>query len=125
MGGGAATWGLAACARARCGPRARLESWRAVLTWLDWQRTLAERAISALEAELAAEAARRPPPPPPQWKLESLRTGSGPQRLFVHIGDCAMGRGKPISREEARRTLTEGIDPWPYCSPENLLGMTS
>lgn len=41
------------------------------------------------------------------------------------MGDCPMGGGKPISREEARRTLAEGAEPCPCCSPENLLGMTS
>ncbi|MGW0365901.1 DUF6233 domain-containing protein [Streptomyces sp. NPDC002990] len=35
------------------------------------------------------------------------------------------GGGKPISRAEARRTLAEGVEPCPYCSPENPLGMTS
>ncbi|WP_331722647.1 DUF6233 domain-containing protein [Streptomyces sp. NBC_00122] len=104
---------------------ARLESWRAVQAWLAWQQRQAGQAIRALEAELAAEAARRPPPPPPDWKLESIRTGSGPKALRVHVGDCSMGGGKPISREEARRTLAEGVEPCPYCSPENLLGMTS
>ncbi|MFI5987334.1 DUF6233 domain-containing protein [Streptomyces sp. NPDC051555] len=107
------------------GLEARLESWRAVLAWLGWQQKLAERAITALEAELATEAARRPPPAPPEWKVESIRTGAGLRGLFVHVGDCAMGGGKPIGREAARRTLAEGIDPCPYCSPENLLGMTS
>ncbi|MFE3556975.1 DUF6233 domain-containing protein [Streptomyces sp. NPDC059193] len=103
---------------------ARLESWRAVRAWLGWQQKLAERTISELEAELAAEAARRPPPPPPDWKLESIRTGSGPKALRVHVGDCAMSGGKPLGREEARRMLAEGVEPCPYCSPENALGMT-
>ncbi|OKK16295.1 hypothetical protein AMK16_26995 [Streptomyces sp. CB00455] len=65
---------------------ARLESWRAVRTWLGWQQKLAERAISELEAELAAEPARRPPPQPPDWKLESIRTGSGPRRCASTLG---------------------------------------
>ncbi|MFJ7209425.1 hypothetical protein ACIQWR_38570 [Streptomyces sp. NPDC098789] len=41
------------------GVRARLESWRAVSAWLGSQQKVAGRAISALETELAAEAARR------------------------------------------------------------------
>ncbi|MFD3550464.1 DUF6233 domain-containing protein [Streptomyces sp. NPDC058655] len=87
-----------------------------------WQQRQAGQAIRALEAELAA---RRPPPPPPDWKLESIRTGSGPKALRVHVGNCSMGGGKPISREEARQTLAGGVEPCPYCSPENPLGMTS
>lgn len=105
-------------------PEARLESWRTVRAWLGWQLKLADRGISELEKELAAEAARRPPPPPPDWKLESIRTGSGPKALRVHVGDCAMSGGKPLGREEARRILAEGVEPCPYCSPENALGMT-
>ncbi|MFF4433882.1 DUF6233 domain-containing protein [Streptomyces sp. NPDC001513] len=77
-----------------------------------------------MEVEPAAEAARRPPPPPPGWKLESIRTGAGPKALHVHVGDCAMSGGKPLSREEARRMLAEGVEPCPCCSPENALGMT-
>ncbi|MFD8952514.1 hypothetical protein ACFV0B_27090 [Streptomyces xanthophaeus] len=46
---------------------ARLESWRTVRAWLGLQQKLAERAISELEVELAAEAARRPLPTPPEW----------------------------------------------------------
>ncbi|MFD3940048.1 DUF6233 domain-containing protein [Streptomyces sp. NPDC058611] len=105
-------------------PEARLESWRAVRAWLGWQQKLADRAISQLEGELASEAARRPPPAPPDWKLESIRTGSGPKALRVHVGDCAMSGGKPLGRKEARRMLAEGVEPCPYCNPENPLGMT-
>ncbi|MGW6861399.1 DUF6233 domain-containing protein [Streptomyces xanthophaeus] len=106
------------------GLEARLESWRAVRAWLGWQQKLAERAIGELEVELAAEAACRPPPPPPDWKLESVRTGSGPRALRLHVGDCAMSGGKALGREEARRMLAEGVEPCPFCSPENALGMT-
>ncbi|MGP3691018.1 DUF6233 domain-containing protein [Streptomyces sp. IBSNAI002] len=102
---------------------ARLESWRAVLAWLSWQQRQAEEKVRALEAELAVAQARRPPPPPPDWKLESIRTGSGAKALSVHAGDCSMGDGKPVGREEARRLLAAGIAPCPFCSPENLLGM--
>lgn len=102
----------------------RLDSWRAVLAWLSWQQRQAEEKVRSLEAELAAVQARRPPPSPPDWKLESIRTSSGPKALHVHVGACTMGDGKPISREEARRMLTDGIEPCPYCSPENPLGMT-
>ncbi|MFD9307812.1 DUF6233 domain-containing protein [Streptomyces sp. NPDC060048] len=77
-----------------------------------------------LEAELAAEAVRRPPPPPPDWKLESIRTGAGPKALRVHVGDCAMSGGKPLGRKEARRMLSESVEPCPYCRPGNALGMT-
>ncbi|MGW6576352.1 hypothetical protein ACWGAN_29855 [Streptomyces sp. NPDC054945] len=88
---------------------ARLESWRAVRAWLGWQQKLADRTINGLEAELAAEAARRPPPPPPDWKPESLRTGSGPKALRVHLGDCTMSGGRPLGREEVRRRERQSV----------------
>ncbi|MFD3939899.1 DUF6233 domain-containing protein [Streptomyces sp. NPDC058611] len=68
-----------------------------------------------------------PPAPASAAGLEtrSIRTGSGPKALRVHVGDCAMSGGKPLGCEEARRMLAEGIEPCPYCSPENPLGMTS
>ncbi|MFD3717021.1 DUF6233 domain-containing protein [Streptomyces sp. NPDC058674] len=103
---------------------ARLESWRAVAAWLAWQQRQAAQTIAALEAELAEVQARRPPPPPPEWKVEGIRTGSGVKGLRVHAGDCSMGRGKPTDAEQVRRMLAEGIEPCPYCSPDNMLGVT-
>ncbi|MDD9383116.1 DUF6233 domain-containing protein [Streptomyces sp. ZAF1911] len=119
---------------------ARLQQWRAVQAWLAWQQRQASQAISALEAELAAAPSHRPGPPRhpaprrsapapvpvsvPDWKVESIRTGHGPKPLNVHVGDCTMGGGKAISRDEARRLITEGVEPCPFCSPENALGMT-
>ncbi|MFC8957384.1 DUF6233 domain-containing protein [Streptomyces sp. NPDC057101] len=55
---------------------------------------------------------------------DGFGTGSGPKALRVHVGNFTLGGGKPISREEARRTLAKGVEPCPYCSPENRLGMT-
>ncbi|MFD3808968.1 DUF6233 domain-containing protein [Streptomyces sp. NPDC058611] len=42
----------------------------------------------------------------------------GPRR------DCSMGRGKPADAEQVRRMLAEGIEACPYCSPDNMLGVT-
>ena len=103
---------------------ARLENWRVVLAWLSWQQRQAERMVRTLETELAAAKARRPPPEPPDWKLETARTASGPKATRVHASDCSMGDGRPVSRDQARRALAEGIEPCPYCNPENTLGMT-
>ncbi|WP_405675997.1 DUF6233 domain-containing protein [Streptomyces xanthophaeus] len=33
-------------------------------------------------------------------------------------------RRKALGREEARRMLAQGVEPCPFCSPENALGMT-
>ncbi|MFF1414056.1 DUF6233 domain-containing protein [Streptomyces sp. NPDC058289] len=116
---------------------ARLEQWRAVRAWLAWQQRQTEQTIRALEAQLAASspgrstsrqpAPRRPVPAPvsvPDWKVESMRTAEGPKPYSVHVGECAMGEGRAISRDEARRLLAEGVEACPFCSPENALGMT-
>ncbi|WP_327310037.1 DUF6233 domain-containing protein (plasmid) [Streptomyces sp. NBC_01298] len=120
---------------------ARLESWRAVRAYLAWQQRQAEQAIRDLEAQLAAAARRqhapprpgprRPPPPsvaggmpvPPDWKVESMRGRDGPVPMSVHVGACTMGEGRAVSRDEARRLIAEGVEPCPFCSPENSLGM--
>ncbi|WP_412556276.1 DUF6233 domain-containing protein [Streptomyces glaucescens] len=70
----------------------------------------------------AAEAARRLAPAPPEWRLQSIRTMAGPKALRVQAGDCSMGGAKPVGREETRRLLTEGVEPWPYRSPDKALG---
>ncbi|MEU9000434.1 DUF6233 domain-containing protein [Streptomyces sp. NPDC048551] len=103
--------------------------------WLGWQQRQADQAIRDLEAQLAAAASHRAGPrqPPPQavvvarpeWTVTSIRTAHGPKSLNVHIGSCTFDdHGKAISRDEARRLITEGVETCPFCSPENALGMT-
>ncbi|GLV88453.1 hypothetical protein Slala03_81420 [Streptomyces lavendulae subsp. lavendulae] len=87
-------------------------------------------AVSPPRPGLRQPASYRPPPPGvvvarPAWKVTSIRTAHGPKPLSVHVGDCTMDDyGRGISRDEARRLITEGVEPCPYCSPENALGMT-
>ncbi|WP_404953002.1 DUF6233 domain-containing protein [Streptomyces sp. 147326] len=55
------------------------------------------------------------------------RSCRGSSRALSGAGQDADGSGRPgepISCEEARRVLTEGIEPCPYCSPEIPLGTT-
>ncbi|MFE6072131.1 DUF6233 domain-containing protein [Streptomyces sp. NPDC056525] len=59
------------------------------------------------------EAALRPIrqlPEGPGWVLSFLREGGLPVADRVHIGDCRLAppHRKPLSREEARRALTDG-----------------
>ncbi|WP_406368161.1 DUF6233 domain-containing protein [Streptomyces sp. NBC_01546] len=105
------------------GVQARLDQWRAVRAWLQWQQRQVEEKIHGLEAELAAEQSRRPLPPPPDWKAESIRTAAGARPLRVHVGDCIMGNGKPIDRDQARRMLADNVEACPYCNPDNALGL--
>ncbi|MFD6915986.1 DUF6233 domain-containing protein [Streptomyces virginiae] len=63
-------------------------------------------------------------PQPSPSTANSTTWRASPKAYRVHVGDCAMSGGKPLGREEARRVLAGGIEPCPYCSPENALGMT-
>lgn len=49
-------------------------------------------------------------PEGPGWVMSYLREGGHPVADSVHIGDCKLaGRQKrPLSRDDARRALTEG-----------------
>lgn len=82
------------------------------------------RWIAAEEQREADEAARRTPPPPPDWVIEMSLTGT-PQT--VHVGGCRMGgtqaRTKPLSRDQALRALTEGIEACQFCRPDSELGV--
>lgn len=86
----------------------RLESWRAVRAWLTWQQRQAAQAIASLEAELATVQARRPQPPPPEWKVESIRTASGPKALPFSRGCPECELGKPDDRPVQRHTPVGG-----------------
>ncbi|MFD3549628.1 DUF6233 domain-containing protein [Streptomyces sp. NPDC058655] len=46
--------------------------------------------------------------------------GHGLKGLRVHARDCSMGRGKAADAEQVRRMLAQGIEPCPYCSPDNM-----
>ncbi|MFD7978777.1 DUF6233 domain-containing protein [Streptomyces sp. NPDC059071] len=76
------------------------------------------------------EAAMRPVrvlPEGPGWVLSYLRERGRRIPDGIHIGDCALaGPNKdPISRDEARRALTEGaIRPCAVCRPETDLGIS-
>nr|WP_274535384.1 DUF6233 domain-containing protein [Streptomyces sp. CB00455] len=89
---------------------------------------LAAEAGRAGDQRAGGGAGRRAGPPAPA-SAAGLEARIHPDRirtkaLRVHVGDCAMSGGKPLGGEEARRMLAEGVEPCPYCSPENALGMT-
>ncbi|PPS91491.1 DUF6233 domain-containing protein [Streptomyces sp. MH60] len=63
-------------------------------------------------------------PPPPDWLLEQGLNGHSPP-VYVHVGGCS-NRGKHskgIEREQARRTLAEGVTACPDCRPDSVLRM--
>lgn len=77
------------------------------------------------EEERAAAIARRTPLPVPDWVLSYPRAGSTTRPDAVHVGDCGMAgkRTKPISRDQALRALSEGVEPCPFCRPDSELGV--
>ncbi|UQA90719.1 DUF6233 domain-containing protein [Streptomyces halobius] len=72
----------------------------------------------------AAQQARATPPPPPDWVVQ-LSIGHGAHPIAVHVGGCrsAGRRARPVSRDQAMRALTEGVDPCALCRPDTELGI--
>ncbi|MFE3995019.1 DUF6233 domain-containing protein [Streptomyces goshikiensis] len=95
----------------------RITRHRAVESWLVHQLGRIREDLARLEVEEAALQARRPAPPPADWVIETIRTGRGPQPFRVHRGDCPQGKGRPVSRDEARRLLAGGTESCPFCGP--------
>ena len=63
-------------------------------------------------------------PPAPEWLIElGLNRHAAP--VYVHAGDCwnAGKRSRPISRDQARRALADGVKACPQCQPDTALGM--
>ncbi|MFD0272238.1 DUF6233 domain-containing protein [Streptomyces sp. NPDC127106] len=94
---------------------------RAVVGWLEWQLGQTREALARLEQQEAVATARRPEPRVPDWKLEVHRTGYGPRPFRVHAGHCPDGHGKEITRHEALRLLSDGIEACPFCGPDREL----
>ncbi|MEV2255946.1 DUF6233 domain-containing protein [Streptomyces sp. NPDC050147] len=62
-------------------------------------------------------------PPAPDWVIEQGLGGRVP--VYVHRGDCHMAgkRSRGADRDQARRTLAEGVDACPHCRPDTELGV--
>ncbi|WP_328741247.1 DUF6233 domain-containing protein (plasmid) [Streptomyces erythrochromogenes] len=97
---------------------------RTIVTYLRYELGRAEHALAAAEQTSAAAAQRRPLPQPPAWVIEH-GIGDGRPPVSVHAGDC-WDRGKrwrPLSAEEARRALAEGVRACTHCRPDTALGV--
>ncbi|MFJ7324023.1 DUF6233 domain-containing protein [Streptomyces sp. NPDC101062] len=89
------------------------------------------QAIVAAEKREAAESAARTRaaanldrfrPPAADWTVEWILGTQQP--LTIHVGDCHMpGHTGPISREEARRLITGGVEACQFCRPDTVLGV--
>ncbi|WP_431047232.1 DUF6233 domain-containing protein [Streptomyces sp. P1-3] len=100
----------------------RLDRLRIAEEYLAWQLTRLRATIRDLEQEERASHPPATPPPRPEWTIQYARTRDK-LPVGVHHGDCPMGSGKSISRDQARRALTEGVEPCPFCRPDTELGI--
>ncbi|MFJ9105645.1 DUF6233 domain-containing protein [Streptomyces sp. NPDC102405] len=79
--------------------------------------------ITLLERRKAEEEhGRRTRPQTPEWVVE-VGIGTGKPPVEVHAGTCHMigSRRRPVSRDEARRLLTEGMRACTHCHPDTQL----
>ncbi|MFJ9097804.1 DUF6233 domain-containing protein [Streptomyces sp. NPDC102405] len=79
-----------------------------------------DRKITLLERrEAEAEHGRKDRPRSPEWVAE-IGIGTGKPSVQVHTGTCHMigSRRRPVSRDEARRLLTEGLRAYTHCQPD-------
>jgi len=60
--------------------------------------------------------------PEPDWLIEQGLTGRA--AVYVHVGGCRMAgkRSKGVARDQALRSLAEGVDACTHCRPDAKLG---
>ncbi|GES27973.1 DUF6233 domain-containing protein [Streptomyces angustmyceticus] len=96
---------------------------RTLETWL--QLTLEQvRQHIVIAEQQEAQQQRAVPPPPPDWVVQ-LGVGHDAHPVAVHVGGCGTAgkRARPISRQEAIRALTEGVEACGLCRPDSELGI--
>ncbi|WP_020124721.1 DUF6233 domain-containing protein [Streptomyces canus] len=79
--------------------------------------------IARLERRQAEEErGRRRRPQPAEWVVE-VGIGTSKPPVQVHAGHCHMigSRRRPISRDEARRLLADGLRACTHCQPDTQL----
>ena len=82
-----------------------------------------DRKIALLERRRAeADHGRRARPRPPEWVVE-VGIGTSKTPVQVHAGTCHMigSRRRPVSRDEARRLLADGLRACTHCQPDTQL----
>ncbi|WP_031057860.1 DUF6233 domain-containing protein [Streptomyces sp. NRRL F-5702] len=103
-----------------------LERLRVLETWLLLSLDRVREQIAAVEREARQHRAPAPPagspgPPKPAWGIADA--GLGIPAPEVHRGDCwARGAAlRPVSAEEARTALAEGVQACEVCRPDRVL----
>lgn len=95
---------------------------RTLETWLQLTLDRVRQAIIvAEEREVRQQVVA---PPPPDWVVQ-LDVGRDAHPVAVHVGGCGTAgrRARPISREQAIRALTDGLEPCALCRPDSELGI--
>ncbi|OKJ48627.1 hypothetical protein AMK27_38320 [Streptomyces sp. CB02009] len=94
--------------------------------WLVLSLDRVRERIAEVETREAALRPVRPRPEGPGWVLSFLLEGGRPIADSIHIGDCRLAarHRRPLSRDEARRALTNGgIRACDICRPDSALGI--
>ena len=97
---------------------------RTLETWLNLQLAEVRKAIAAAEQrETERQRGIAARPTPPDWLLEAGLNRDSPP-VYVHVGGCHIAgkRSRGISRDQALRALTEGVDACSHCRPDSELG---
>ncbi|MFD8047683.1 DUF6233 domain-containing protein [Streptomyces chartreusis] len=84
-----------------------------------------DRKIAAVQRRQAEEErGRRNRPERPDWIVE-LGIGADRAPVQVHAGDCYIAgkRRRAVSRDEARRLLTAGLEACTHCEPDTQLNI--
>ncbi|MFD9871736.1 DUF6233 domain-containing protein [Streptomyces niveus] len=83
------------------------------------------KAITEAQAAEAIRANTRPVTTPHvDYRLGDPRPIRGQREApHLHTGDCRMGGGRPITRDQALQALTADAEPCPYCRPDTELGV--
>ncbi|MFI8769404.1 DUF6233 domain-containing protein [Streptomyces sp. NPDC053792] len=98
---------------------------RTLETWLTVSLDRVRARIAEVETREAALRPVRQRAEGPGWVLSYLRERGRRAPDSVHIGDCRMA-GKntdPLTRDEARRALAEGMRACAICRPDSDLGI--
>lgn len=92
-------------------------------TWLQLTLAEVEEAITVAE-QREAQQQRAVPPPPPDWVVQ-LGIDRDAHPVAVHVGGCGTAgkRARPISRDQAVRAITEGVEACGLCRPDTELGL--
>ncbi|MFG2472860.1 DUF6233 domain-containing protein [Streptomyces canus] len=97
-----------------------LERLRTLRVWHALWLNRIDRKIALLERRKAEEEhGRRTRPPKPEWVVE-VGIGTSKPPVQVHAGTCHMigSRRRPVSRDEARRLLADGLRACTHCQPD-------